>query len=298
MGIISKIVLFVGFLVMPLFVQADSLNLDSYCDELPIGVPARVNISKGSSKTGLRQAYVLVRERVQSWKAYLNFEFQAESDLERDELPSSYRTTKNLRGDLNRFYQDRFSRCLVEFDGKLKDRYGREVLLRLWNSSSVVPKPPKVEITIQQAEFRSNSDNYSADIGCSTIVHEALHKMGLVDEYEERWNKLNPNLFKRMFLERYVPVTDRPANDCRSLAPRPTMMSNHRALRHLNFPGLMPAHVNVIIYPGCMKKNEVYYSCSENAYRTSLDHGGILGCRRTLPVCATSEWLELSRDLL
>ena len=68
----------------------------------------------------------------------------------------------------------------MEFDGKLKDRYGREVLLRLWNSSSVVPKPPKVEITIQQAEFRSNSDNYSADIGCSTIVHEALHKMGLV----------------------------------------------------------------------------------------------------------------------
>ncbi len=54
-----------------------------------------------------------------------------------------------------------------------------------------------------------------------------------------------------------------------------TFRFSPRPASHNNL--LEPRHFNAIVYPGCVEKNHEYYQNSQNAYRTSMDHGG-LGC--------------------
>ena len=53
-------------------------------------------------------------------------------------------------------------------------------------SLPVDDRMPAIEVNVSQDQDRDNASNYNSKIDCSTIVHEGLHLLGLVDEYEER----------------------------------------------------------------------------------------------------------------
>jgi len=48
---------------------------------------------------------------------------------------------------------------------------------------------------------------------------------------------------------------------------------------------------NAMIFPGCFSKNALYYEAAENAYRTSVDHGGD-GCVDYSPTKTTQETVK------
>lgn len=55
---------------------------------------------------------------------------------------------------------------------------------------------------------------------------------------------------------------------------------------------LYPAHYRSIVHPGCNKSNEVFYSCSREAYKTSVANYGTDTCL-SLPECnVPTEWIK------
>lgn len=251
-------------------------KVDVYnCQELKPGQEMRVNFSPSFSRSRIEMRYTLKRANVagEHYLAYLNL----------DILTNDKKWKSNFRNYL--------SRCFQTTGSNMVDGAGRKLSLRLWDSKSGVEKPPKVKIGLQKAGSRSNSRNYATNLSCETAVHEGLHLMGLVDEYEEKWNAWNPNFLKRITSDAIVPAgKDAPvAMNCRVLGAKHSIMRNHAYLRYRK-DVLFTKHMDAIIYANCKPKNKDVYSCMKNAYRTSEAHGGFYGCREMDSSCYDKSW--------
>ncbi|MGH1468468.1 MAG: hypothetical protein ACRBBP_06275 [Bdellovibrionales bacterium] len=75
---------------------------------------------------------------------------------------------------------EKTNRCFRESDGLLKSSDGTE--LRLFLDASA----PSNRVRAVNYEVRHNSEQWGADIDCPTLIHEAMHLLGLVDGYKEQ----------------------------------------------------------------------------------------------------------------
>ncbi len=264
-----------------------------FCEELPIDRTIRVAVSRFRSKTKVEQKYSLRRASRNIYDVFLNLEFKP---------ARSYDGTPEERPRLNDFYRNRMNRCFKEFDVYLTDEHNRKIRLNIYNQEihKLQEAPPLVRIKVEGGQHRSNSGAYERNIDCRTMIHEAFHLLGLVDEYEEKWMGYNHNFFSLGFRP-YVDVDNqrvKPAFDCRAISPVESVMHNQRYLG--TGQSVYSAHANMIIYPNCLQKNEKYISCAKFAYKTSFrnNNGAVAlrDCAQRIPdYCKTNEWLRVDR---
>jgi hypothetical protein len=265
----------------------------SSCKDLSIGETLRVRNTPSKSKTGIEMKYTLKRISNSAYDIYLNPNFKYGKGYDGPFPKTGEKKIKKreLNKFINKQYRARAQRCFEALGPKLYDGYYRKLNLKIWEKGqhTDIAKPPKVNIKIVESGARSNSRNYSATVTCATIVHEAFHLLGLVDEYEEKWNNWNPNILSRIF-KPFSDDSDLLAFNCRSIGSDISIMRNSY-LAAYNRNVLHSKHVDTIIYPNCEKKNDTFYRCSKNAYRTSKGNGGVFGCRKNTPdICQTSQW--------
>lgn len=253
------------------------------CRDLDVGEALKVDIGSITSPTNVEHKYSLKRISDLQYESYVNLEFKAHKSLKDEEFSAV---------DFRKYVQS----CYEKFNHRLVDEKGRSISLKLFDASEDrdIPSPAKVSIKVMPSDHRANSHAYNVDIDCEVVVHEGLHLMGLIDEYEEEEYKLNPNLFSRMF-KRFVSKSKKgPAFDCRATGPVNSVMHNEWFLSS-DIQVLFSAQLDTILYPNCKTKNQDYYSCSSKVYKTSRTNGALFGCGEIKDVCKTYNWV-LSKD--
>jgi hypothetical protein len=257
-----------------------SIHLAGQCIQPQVGESPRL---VSTQATGLAAHFLLSRPSEEEHLAQLNLRFS----------PS----------DRDAEFRERATFCLDGFQDNLLGPNGQRLRIELPQDASSLPAAlASTLITIQPDDYRANSSNWDADINCSTILHELLHLLGLVDEYEERWlgyhHGADGGLVKAT-LESDPGLSE---YGCRSLGPVDSIMSNQdlavtasRSRRPDGSVGslLRPAHFRAITQPGCEAANRLYYACSQSAYDTRHAVLG-KGCGETPPdACRDPEaWLR------
>ncbi|MCB0406833.1 MAG: hypothetical protein KDD34_01440 [Bdellovibrionales bacterium] len=90
-------------------------------------------------------------------------------------------------------------------------------------NGKIDPNPSAQIIKISDRK-RSHSMDYNENVNCSTIVHEYLHLLGLIDEYKET------DKYKNFKDGKYIGINETGARqekfDCRNTGPDDSIMSN------------------------------------------------------------------------
>ena len=248
------------------------------CRELDVGQSFTVNNSNGKSKSSVEQKYSLRRDSEYEYSAYLNFDFKLKGKLKNDpEFVNTFKT--KVEG------------CFRKKEHKLVDEMGRKIKLHVFDSAEHqdIPVPKPVSINIQDSNPRSDSRNYYYTVSCETIVHEALHLMGLMDEYEEKWLGKNTNSLTSIFKPWSNNTDNGTAFDCRAVGPESSIMHNNHYMDYFK-QVFYSAHTDVIIYPNCEQRNDDYYACSKLAYKTNTKNK-VNGCGEVRDICKTTQWV-------
>ena len=167
------------------------------CVRLPVGGAAIVDtITDDQSPTGVRAAYGLSRYAEKTWLVEGRTSYRKGAGYP---VPSEDNKAVDAK------YRKLVTDCLNGYEGKLKGKDGKELVLRLTDNPSV----PEHRIEIMGSSFRSNSLQYQAGIACPVVLHETLHLLGLADEYQERGKANEPQL------------------DCRPAGPPDSIMASH-----------------------------------------------------------------------
>lgn len=222
--------------------SADWAAVQRICRELPMGESQVVSESRAQSPTGVVRRYKLTRSATNTnlFTAELNINFF----LSRDRADQLYRgcgpsdlhnedSVFQAQNDEQRAaFIGRARHCFNSMDGRIKSPDGTQLNLRLGGYNTDAPAN-RVNIDVNEA--RSNSGGWAGRINCETIVHEAMHLMGLVDGYRETGRRVDPRLqAKRPPLpEGVAPSTF--MYDCRRIEPNTSLMNNHEnalGLRH------------------------------------------------------------------
>jgi hypothetical protein len=271
------------------FAQTEDPELYEYCEELPLNTAMKVIIPPSRSKT-TTQKYTLLRKDEKTYDIFLNLQFKASKNYNEDRVK---------REDVNEAYRQGMHSCFQRFNHFLIDERGRNLRLHIYDeerNSNLPSPPPLVKIKIEGNKHRSNSGAYNSEIDCPTMIHEAFHLLGLIDEYKEKWKGFNHNFFSLAF-NPLVPTSDKvkPAFDCRAIGPKYSVMHNQWGL--YSGSSLYSGHVNAIIYPHCKNRNEKYYNCAKYAYRTSFENNGamlnISNCINKVPeYCKDEDWVK------
>lgn len=137
----------------------------------------------------LRPPYTVQRTGKNSWKAILHINFQ-----------DSYRENGKVAMTADQMWE-RVNRCWALANPHMKGPNGEGLTVVLLNGKSDDIDPrliPDPGVTINfrpevsgHALTRSDANNYAVSIDCPTIIHETLHRFGLMDEYRERTNLSN-----------------------------------------------------------------------------------------------------------
>lgn len=233
-----------------------------FCRDLNVG--SSTEVTNYSSKTGLAQKYTLRRFSRDTWQVFLNIDF------------NPAKNTSGKKTTVIREMEKRVRECFLNDAHFLKDEKGRMLRMFLYEKkySKMIDKPREVNIKIVPKGERSNSQAWARDANCPTIIHEALHLLGLVDEYEEKSIKVSKKI----------------AYNCRHLGPENSIMKSI-SYRSSSFDHILfSAQMDVILYPNCEDKNEIYYQCSKNAYKTSKN-GKDSSCPSSPSECYDETWL-------
>lgn len=281
--------LLIAILSIQSLAYAQSEELYDYCGDVPYNTAMKVIIPAGRSKT-TTQKYTLVRASEKVYDIYLNLEFKKSKKYDGD------------IEDVNTFFKTQMNQCFSILQNSLVDELGRKLRLHIYDKEKdkrLPSPPPMMKIKIEDAKHRSHSKAYESDIDCPTMIHEAFHLLGLVDEYEEKWKGFNHSFFSLAF-KPFVPTSDKvlPAFDCRAIGPEDSVMSDQWNL--IFGKGLYSGHVNAIIYPNCDEKNQKYYTCAKYAYRTSAKNNGALpnigDCSKKVPdYCKDEKWVNIDQ---
>jgi hypothetical protein len=179
------------------------------------------------------------------------------------------------------------------------------------------------EISIANGAVRANRDLWTRSMDCGTILHETLHLVGLVDEYEEtamgyntQSSPQNTSIFGDIYDQFQTrtndtyssPVpgldvrpgftpTDRgaefPMFNCRVSASSPSIMSNHWEMINSGSETLLrSAHFLMIVYPQCFPVTQVYRECAALAYISAFPFDAQDDCPEIPDVCENDLWLD------
>lgn len=165
----------------------------SMCTELKIG-ESRPLLDK--STNGVGHYHGLKRLSDKKYEATLAIDFKSDDEAANEEM------------------RERMNSCISKTSDYFKSPNGEQMDLKIISSEDNKKlqkdqqlKLVEIGIADKGEYFRSNSKKYAADIPCSTITHELLHLMGLVDEYHETAIQAyyNPDT-KEAFNPRYFPA--------------------------------------------------------------------------------------------
>ncbi|MEK6623708.1 MAG: hypothetical protein AABY86_01985, partial [Bdellovibrionota bacterium] len=276
------------------------------CVSLALGEAKSIDSS--DLGTGLPSKYRLKKTGNKTFVAQLNLNFKTAQGKNNPALDARYR--------------GKVTQCLNRVNGQLKGPDGQSLKIELGPKNGPTAAPP-VAIRIQTADYRSNSANWESDIRCDMVLHELLHLLGLVDEYEETLSGYTTDDDGNFGLHETGAASDSALFNCRAIGPEDSIMNNQdKALEASGFtfncpegavdgegcdflptatadadsPSLLQtAHFNAIVNPGCGSKNRIYYKCAQYSYQTTRDRYSV-GCKRDTrpPECSdnSTRWLE------
>lgn len=140
---------------------------DMRCKELNVGEKRLVDYPI-SSPTGISARYLISK---------------IDKDKYQIDIPI------NLKGGPEKSKMEEWIKsCTKNLNQYLKGPNGEQLLLNPIlkdNERTAWHFGYSTDIEIQPHDYRSNARNYRENIDCETIMHELLHLLGLVDEYEE-----------------------------------------------------------------------------------------------------------------
>ncbi len=184
------------------------------CEPLEIGKTEDIAWQNYKSPTGIQSKYELSRISENAYGVTLNLKFIKYPDNDASE-----------QSKINTDYHSKVNDCLKEVNPYLKGPSGESLVIQL--------KPPEKctrpdhLIEIGENGIRSHSEKYEANIDCTTIAHELLHLLGLVDEYPEKilGYTVDPQTGARVLGNN---VTSKNAYDCRAMGVENSIMRDHR----------------------------------------------------------------------
>lgn len=228
---------------------------------------------------GVSSAYTLTRLNKNTFIATINYKYSFEKTnplgVLLDEMEKAFQ-----------FYLHSAQQCLDRYNPDLKGPNGEQLLIQLQQFHPVSPPPPEKELSIALEKIRETMSRWNIVTDCPTVLHEALHALGLVDEYEETTIKETS--------------TNLNAYNCRVRGPEDSIMRSLAALNAYKKAGrnsiLYPAQFRVITEPGCSDVNHIYYGCAQLAYAPSVNQDGEERCPTSIPLpCldeSTFSWLQ------
>ena len=255
-----------------------SLDKVSQCSELGPGQEKRVY-----SGTGLRRSYN-IQEVDGSYLIPLTMTFSADEDYDgevpKDQVPQEYMII--------------VQRCIDEANEKMLGPQGEKLKIVIQQPveqrEEDCPDSEIIEIKIGSKNHRSNAGKYEADIDCSAVTHEVLHRLGLCDEYREELNGHYENIetgervsSRSMTKEEITQLREnekyifKPGYECRPVTKNSIMSSNNFRWDNVFETGindslLTPAQFNAILYGSCEKKNKFFNECSQLGYQNAVDN--------------------------
>lgn len=196
--------------------KAPNNNLEELTDHLncqpsPTGTSLVIDDKEKPSPSGLPRKFILRKKDDSTYQVQLNLKFLEDDFLRQmKDLVTEAETPKEAQ------MRNRVNYCLKQVNPYLKGPNNQRLEISLTDRKSNDPNVKKIETPIVVGEgndFQVNSLAYKSDSGCLVILHEILHRLGLVDEYIEIRDKLaNGNKLK--------------SRDCRILGSPSSIMNN------------------------------------------------------------------------
>lgn len=117
--------------------------------------------------------YLLKRNKDGNYQALLNVKFESES--------ANVSSTAMM---------NRVKTCLAEASRAMKGPDGEMLELKVLDPNELTALPSNQRplmntVKIRGPNYQTDAANYNEKVDCATITHEALHLLGLCDEYEE-----------------------------------------------------------------------------------------------------------------
>jgi hypothetical protein len=200
--------------------------------------------------------------KVPDYEAVVRIKFVNEKGLKDDKLSTE------MIGRMNA--------CINSVNSSLRGPLGEYLKLTQWTEKSVHPKPIGHFVFVHEDFPRANSMAWEREEQCQTIIHELMHVLGLVDEYQDEdfpirniGEEASIMSFHRLGFERSKIVGLR------------SIWSNKR--RNL----LAPAQFLEITEKGCTDVNPLYAKCSEGSYEQKILEGGPRGPNE----CRDPQWI-------
>lgn len=253
------IILFLSVVISAASAETTFVNFKSSCNELNQQDQKVVTINRLFSPTKVESYYTIVNVGPNEHDIYINYNLIFDRSLNSE--------SQNLEFE----YKEKIQACFTKYDDKLMDEKGRRIHLKVYNDQNDIAMPRGVSIKIDRTSDREDSRNYALNSGCEVIIHEALHLVGLVDEYYESSMKTFFSK-KPMFNQRAIGRIDSIMHN--------TSVLYYSVIKHVLFSG----HINAILYPNCESKNKQYYACARQAYKTSDE-------KKKSDVCDDSNWV-------
>lgn len=200
--------------------QIAEARQDQLCGDMKPGESRTVNEEPRNSPTGITRRYRVTRDtgNPKVYNVDLNIRFWGNQNYVHEQygkIGSVFGYFPRHNETHQRFSQ-RAQECFRQMRGRLKDPDGNELHLNLTNDESV----PSNTVWVEGRGFRSNSSQWESQIDCPTIVHEALHLMGLCDGYHERTTQAHGGLRVN------DPTASQYRYDCRNTEPDTSVMTN------------------------------------------------------------------------
>lgn len=221
---------------------------DEHC-EFPIGKSKVISSKYGTAVTWgavSEKEFRLTRLTSEKYVFELNVRFKPSCEIPKD-----------LSAELSDRWLRRANRCFEVYKPYLLGPNSEALEIRFIKEPvAFAPRAHEIEIKGQprggkdanDQDDRGHAGQYFPDFDCVTILHEALHLTGLVDEYREHFHDYK----------------------CRLLGPEDSIMGNHSfaEMRTVNtgLSLLRAAHVRFLLNPNCKEKNSIYYKCASYAY--------------------------------
>ncbi len=115
--------------------------------------------------------------------------------------------------------------CLKSVNKDLLGPNGEKLTIRLTDDKEPDPKAPELDIQVGTKDLRANSRQYPEEIRFSTVAHELMHLLGLVDEYHEE--HIGYAVDKATGVYRWVSEkAEKFAYDCRAIGKKHLLMNS------------------------------------------------------------------------
>lgn len=127
----------------------------------------------------------------------------------------------------------KINKCLRRANRFLRGPSGEVILFRITGQAEV----PRFRLIVEPQELRANTHYFYTQMPCTTILHEFLHRVGLVDEYREQLRILAAN---------------QPIYNCRAVGPNTSVMNDQSAaaaqltgskIASVHLPGFQPLDI-------------------------------------------------------